>query len=150
MTNAAEILRKKLSAEIESGKISKTELCRKTGFSRSLLDAYLKGTTTPGLDAIQRAAEAIGKEPWQLLGPDEPPAVEALTILLDKQEARIKELEAKLAGRTGVAPNVECDEILSRVASLGPNGRRRLALLIDILEEADASHPSGAAKRKKS
>ncbi len=108
MTNAAETLRKRLSAEIDAGKISKAELCRRTGFSKSQLDSYLSGANIPGLDAVQRAATAIGKEPWQLIGPEEPPkpaaspTVESLLAVIQQQEKRIQELQARGKGLTDI------------------------------------------------
>lgn len=52
---------KTLVAEIvQQSDMSKSELSKASGVSRSLLDSYLKGESQPSLAQIQRIAEAAG------------------------------------------------------------------------------------------
>jgi transcriptional regulator with XRE-family HTH domain len=40
--------------------VGKSELCRRCGVSRSLLDSYLKGAKAPSLGQLRRLADAAG------------------------------------------------------------------------------------------
>lgn len=40
--------------------LSKSEVCRRSGLSRALLDDYLNGRKTPSLRQLQRVAAAVG------------------------------------------------------------------------------------------
>lgn len=68
MGNSLKILAKKVSAlTLQRGK--KTEIRQKTGFSASQLDNYLNGKTSPSLDAVDRLAEAVQMDAWELICP---------------------------------------------------------------------------------
>jgi transcriptional regulator with XRE-family HTH domain len=60
MIDSSDILSKKLTALIKSGKISKADLCRKANLGRSNLDIYLKQTSTPTLRTLDEIANALG------------------------------------------------------------------------------------------
>jgi transcriptional regulator with XRE-family HTH domain len=68
MAKVLEVFRGWLQAALDSNQISKAELHRKTGIARPSIDAYLEGSDI-GLKALQRVADAIGLEPWEVLRP---------------------------------------------------------------------------------
>lgn len=95
MSKSQDILAERLEAELKRREKGKGDLAGVLGISRPTLDAYLKGKKPPTLDTLDRIAIAIGKEPWQLIGPEAPPTVEELTQVIQNQERRIRELESR-------------------------------------------------------
>lgn len=102
MNKSADLAIKKLKKLLEP-RGAKADFCRKTGIARSLLDIYLAGGSRPGLDQIDKFAEALGIQSWELIKPDgaiptpaqESPTVESLTKIIAEQEKRIQALESK-------------------------------------------------------
>lgn len=43
--------------------------CRKVGYTRSGVDKWLSKETTPGLKALDKIAEALEKDAWELIKP---------------------------------------------------------------------------------
>lgn len=79
-----------------------SELARNIGVHVNLIQKYVKGETVPGFDQVDKIAEALGLQAWELIKPDgatptpkEPGNAELLEAM-SKLQARIKELEAKL------------------------------------------------------
>lgn len=80
---------------------AKAEIRKKTGFSGSQLDRYISGESDLGVEQLDRLAEALGIQPWELIKPDgtmptpapESPALEPLLEAIRRLEARVKELE---------------------------------------------------------
>jgi transcriptional regulator with XRE-family HTH domain len=71
VSKSASLLIAQLKRIFEVGAMSKAEACRRTGFSASQLDAYLKGNSVPGLDVADRIArEVIGLPLWTILKGD--------------------------------------------------------------------------------
>lgn len=56
-----------LEGLLESGKISKTELHKRTGIGRPNIDAYISLKSSPTLDSLDRISEAIAIPPWDLI-----------------------------------------------------------------------------------
>jgi transcriptional regulator with XRE-family HTH domain len=71
MANSFDTFRTRVSKMLES-RGAKAELCRKTGIPRSALDRWLNGENEPSMSNLDRIAEALGFEPWQLIQGTEP------------------------------------------------------------------------------
>ena len=72
MGKSSDLLIKYLKSQIDSGAIRKVDIQRSTGMSAAQLDAYLKKTSTPGLDAAGRLAEAVGVSLEEIIRGDAP------------------------------------------------------------------------------
>lgn len=59
MPNASKTFKARLQEAIDKGTISKTELARKSGVSRTHIDRYLNGDAVPGLDNAEKIANAL-------------------------------------------------------------------------------------------
>jgi transcriptional regulator with XRE-family HTH domain len=59
MRKSSERLINYINGAILAGEIRKVDILRATGMSPSVLDAYLNGESTPGLDAADRLAAAV-------------------------------------------------------------------------------------------
>lgn len=80
MSKASEIFASSLNREL-SGYGSIAKFCRDTGFSRNAVEAWLSGDSSPTVANLDRIAEALDLEPWELIKPegaDQERAVEAL------------------------------------------------------------------------
>lgn len=108
MPKSWEVLRNKLNI-MATIRGFKADLARKMGIHSSLIQAYLDGTTTPGIDQIDRFAEALGLQTWELIKPDnaiatpmkkEPGNAELLAALVELQ-AKVQELEQLKASSPG-------------------------------------------------
>ena len=63
-----DLLRKRMNEKLAPhGAVS--EFCRVTGFSRQGVDKWLGGETIPSMDKIDKIAEALGLQPWELIKP---------------------------------------------------------------------------------
>lgn len=51
----------------------KTKLRESAGISASQLDGYISQAVCPSLDVFDRLAEALDREPWQLISPPDMP-----------------------------------------------------------------------------
>jgi transcriptional regulator with XRE-family HTH domain len=76
-----------------------SEFCRKTKIGRSTVDAWLRRESSPTVATLEIAAEALKREPWELLRPEGakpalPPSLEALAAKVDELAKRNKVLEA--------------------------------------------------------
>lgn len=69
MSKSPKTLAKKLAAFIDGKEMSKMGLHKRTGLTRDSINDYLSETTVPRLDQVDRLAEAMGVEPWQLIQP---------------------------------------------------------------------------------
>lgn len=74
MSEAFNIFRERLKAELASGRINKLSLSKKASLSRSQLDRYLDGANEPNLSTAQRIANALGMTLSQMVGGEAPPA----------------------------------------------------------------------------
>lgn len=83
MGKSAELLINRLNEVFASGRMRKADFLRKTGMSPSVLEAYLQRRSVPGLEAVERIAEAIEVAPWELLNPGVEPTPLADTETLD-------------------------------------------------------------------
>ncbi len=63
------------------------ELARKMGVSPGLIQSYVKGERTPGLDQLDKFAAALGRHPWDLIRPETVP-----TTRRDRLAAKIVEV----------------------------------------------------------
>ncbi len=95
MSNTLDLLIKRLKPDLsEHGAVSK--FCRKTGFSRTAVDKWLKGMSAPTVDSLDQIAEALGIQPWELIRPEGalptpqpvPPTVTELLDVIAAQEKR--------------------------------------------------------------
>ncbi len=100
--NSAETLKKALAAEVDRlGSVQ--ALADLAKIAKQQMQRYVAGASTPGLDVLDRIAEAVGEAPANLIGGTSKSAlVEALEEkiaeqkeLARRQEERIRELEAR-------------------------------------------------------
>lgn len=149
MSNALEQLRKRLNLFCQK-RGAKAEIRAKTGFSASQLDRYISGETVPGVDQLEKIAEALGVQPWELIKPEaalptpqpNPPTVDALLAVIKEQEKR---LEEKVANKNVQAEInhlmdalIEKDNIINEMilAAIGKEGTpedaaRKIGMLPD-------------------
>lgn len=69
----SERFRQALETAIESGRISKIQLSRKSKIARPSIDRYLDGDNVPGLDQAEKLAEACGYSLVEFLKSDGQP-----------------------------------------------------------------------------
>lgn len=93
---------------------AKAEFCRKTGMARGLLDAYLAGNSKPGLDQIDKFAEALGVQPWDLIKPDDSIGTKIDT----KETGQALELLSRLTFIWGVLDHSQRQLILDQAETL--------------------------------
>jgi transcriptional regulator with XRE-family HTH domain len=113
MSKSWDLLRKYLES-LATTRGFKADLARKMGISRSQMQTYLDGERTPGLDMLDRFAEALGTQAWELIKPDaalptpqpENPDTEALASVIAKQAARIKALEMRFEALSSVPADI--------------------------------------------
>lgn len=74
MSKASEIFRNKLAEILNSEKISRSELHRRSGVPRPNFDVYLSGKSVPGLDQAEKIANALGYSLGEFLSGTEAPA----------------------------------------------------------------------------
>jgi transcriptional regulator with XRE-family HTH domain len=77
MSRSLEQIRIRLKKAIESGQITKEEIKKSAGFSGSQLNRYIEGESEPGIDAVDRIADALKVKPWDLIKPPEATNAEA-------------------------------------------------------------------------
>jgi transcriptional regulator with XRE-family HTH domain len=103
--NPRELLAKALAAALDSGRITKAELSRRSGVSRSMIDGYLKQEGSATLDSLAAIAEALGTTPAALLAEETTPAPKPepldafpriLGILSRLDQAQVRDLLAFL------------------------------------------------------
>lgn len=94
MTRAAILFAKRLNEQLAPhGAVS--EFCRKTGFARATVDRWLAAERAPELEQLEFVAQALGKEPWQLIAPEkmanphEPVLRELFTRLLAMEQDQL-------------------------------------------------------------
>lgn len=68
MTNSWETVLKKLNYLAETRGF-KADLARRLGVHPSVVQNYLEGNRTPGIEFIDRFAAAVGIQPWELIKP---------------------------------------------------------------------------------
>jgi transcriptional regulator with XRE-family HTH domain len=69
MSKAPEVLRKRIAALYSDfGRIA--EVVRKTGLSRRVLEKWRDGESSPSIENLERLADALGVQPWELIKPD--------------------------------------------------------------------------------
>lgn len=109
--NSWDLLRFKL-VELSKERGFKAELARKMGVAPSLIQNYVDGNRTPGLDQLDKFAAALGVQPWELIKPidstnSEAKAVEdaslkrvidAWTTLDEYERGRVADITESLAG----------------------------------------------------
>jgi len=124
MSKAAELLIKRVNAEIEAGRVRKADIRRTTGWHSALLETYLQGKSVPGLENAEKLAAAIGMSLADALaGMDPPPpremsAAEALQVL------------ARTVGT--LIPVKSSDPLLALIAELSPADRETLEEFIKL------------------
>lgn len=112
--NSPKLLIEKLSKLLEK-RGAKSEFCRKTGISRSLLEKWLGYDSSPGMESIDKIASALGTTPWDLVRPHHE-AVVPIELYVQVTEAMVqkeKEYEAQLRRfeRLTVAQDQEIEEL---------------------------------------
>ncbi len=55
------------------------EFCRKTGFSRSLVDRWIDGVGAPALDSLDKVAHGLGVPAWELIKPEGDPLAQRMS-----------------------------------------------------------------------
>lgn len=123
-------LRSNIKAVMERDGVSQSALADRTGLSRPLLSNYLRGETSPGIDAIDRIAAALGVSVAHLFEAGSTPAAalrpptdpEMLAFVLDKFERsdRIAAARAIL-----LADEVELATMLDALAIFIPGGIKK-------------------------
>ena len=100
MTKLSNLLRNRLKAALDRrGAVA--EFVRKVGVSRTGVENWLAGKSSPNIENLESIAEALGVQPWELIKPEgalptpapESPAVEPLLEAVRRLEARVRELE---------------------------------------------------------
>ena len=69
MPNLAECLAKNLEAARLKLGLKRIELAERAGVSQSKMTRYLDGKQKPNIETIERLAEGLGMQPWELLQP---------------------------------------------------------------------------------
>ena len=64
--SAQQILRERLQSELESSGLGKGRFALMLGISRPQLDKILAGTTDTKLSTVQKMANGLGVEVWEL------------------------------------------------------------------------------------
>ncbi|QDT54601.1 helix-turn-helix protein [Caulifigura coniformis] len=95
---------------------TQAELARQIGVSRSLVHTYMSGDSSPGLEVVQRFADALGVDPARLLsesgvekssGDDKVAAMEELlTVTEAAQLAKLSRAEINRKVAVGILPAV--------------------------------------------
>lgn len=62
----------RVQAELDKREWSHETLAGLSGISRPQITNYIRGNNVPGLDKVQKVAQALGTDPWKLLQPEEP------------------------------------------------------------------------------
>lgn len=75
MANSTKALVKALETAL-APRGAKAEFLRKTGMSPSSLAGYLKGENAASIDQLDRIADALGVDPWELLKPPNTPELQ--------------------------------------------------------------------------
>jgi transcriptional regulator with XRE-family HTH domain len=73
MSKSLKLFENRLKDLIKRGLISKSELHRKTGLSRSSIDGYLEGAD-PGVEGLDKIASALNMAAVELIDPGSKPA----------------------------------------------------------------------------
>lgn len=85
MANSPGNLARNLTDLINKEIISKTELSRKSGISRTNLDHYIKETAIPRLDVIDKLASVLDIRPTQLIADvDRPTSPETTDLIINE------------------------------------------------------------------
>lgn len=121
MNKALDAFIKRLETSIKTNRISKIELNRKTGISRNMIDRYLKGAI-PGLDIIEKIAEALNIKPWELIQPLNIPVVRTHT-LDDCLEAVRKAAKGEQQYRSQISEGLIPADILNLISKLDDHRR---------------------------
>jgi transcriptional regulator with XRE-family HTH domain len=148
MAGIIDVFRKKLATAL-GGYGAKSEFSRKTGISRTVLDRWLSGDNSPTLETLERAAQGLGLQSWELIKPDaalptpqpENPDTEALASVIAKQAARIKALEIKM----GNVP----EDVLDLMRFMPPNGMEQLRAQLYLYKEHKETGKFPEAPKKK-
>lgn len=69
MSNPGDSFRINLSALLQAKGLSQSDLGRAMGVTASMVNQYLAGKSTPGLDVLTRFATALGVQAWELIKP---------------------------------------------------------------------------------
>lgn len=67
------ILGRNISAIRKELNLNKVEFCLQTGISRITLDLLEQGRENVKLSTLDKLAQAVGKEPWELLSDNDRP-----------------------------------------------------------------------------
>lgn len=112
MTKATETLAKYLKKALDKHG-AKAELARKSGVHPNSIDSYVDLKTSPTLEQIERMANALGVQPWELIRPNgASPTAEFSPALIDLMRRIAKLSPAHLSL---IIKAVELSEQLSKV-----------------------------------
>jgi transcriptional regulator with XRE-family HTH domain len=110
--NAAEIFKKRF-ADAMAPRGSRADFARKTGMSRTGIDAYISGESTPSIASLDRIADALDTTPQALIAPsEEPPPNPVYSTVVKKID--------KLPSHMLTALNIFLDSLISSAAQVGP------------------------------
>jgi hypothetical protein len=126
MSKSLELLRKVLRDSIESGKISPTELNDRKVVTRSTTYAILRGRDT-SLETLDKLADALEREPWQLIHPDGGGVVSK-----SDHEAQVAELVARIAEAEKQVESLRA-ALVSLQSGLSPAQRALIGAFADLL-----------------
>lgn len=122
MPKSLEELRNRLSALRERhGAVA--EFCRKAGFNRQTVENWLDGKSAPGMENIDRIADALGVEAWRLIMPAGEEAVPRSE--LERTADQLRKTQAAL------------DALLAAKPELSANWRRLIGAF-GVLDDAEA------------
>jgi transcriptional regulator with XRE-family HTH domain len=70
MSKSADLFKKELAHRLRK-RGAQTELFKATGIGLSSINGYMSGKNSPTLEQIDRIAEALGVEPWEMIKPQD-------------------------------------------------------------------------------
>ena len=111
MSKASSRFSQALNFIIKNGEITKSDLHRKTGIGRPIIDGYLAGDHVPGLDQAEKIAQACGRTLSELLGETRDhgllECLRRVTEAASKGEKLIKSQQETQAGMLPDTPETE-------------------------------------------
>lgn len=78
MDKAADLFRKNVADRMRAAGVTQRGLAEEMGVSQPMVQQYLGGKNKPGLDVLERFAEALKTSPWELI---KPPSASSLPSL---------------------------------------------------------------------
>lgn len=84
MAKSREVLAKFLTRVFESKTVTKSKLSDDTGIGRSVIAGYLNKANAASIDQLDRLAENLDKEPWELIKPPGAEPTESCESILGK------------------------------------------------------------------